>query len=963
MPRTPHAGDSDTPAVSESGRVLLSLLDPAVVTRLSDPKRSVELSFALAHSRFIEQAARQHPSLFSALVMSGDLWKSHRPEQFTQAVEAALPDEDTDADLTECIALVRMREMVRIAWRDLNRLASLEETTRDLSLLAEACVSGALDRIHRRMTRRHGTPLDHNGREQQLIVLGMGKLGARELNFSSDIDLIFAFPEEGEMESPRRADNCEMFFTRLCREFLKVFRTAGSGISLFRVDTRLRPFGDSGPLVMSADALEIYYQTQGREWERYALIKARPVAGDIPAGFRLLEHLKPFIFRRYLDYGAFESFRDMKERIARQVRDKRLIGNVKLGAGGIREIEFFGQLFQLIRGGVTPQLQEKKIRNVLPLLVEEGLIRPKTGKDLDNAYLFLRDVEHRLQEFEDRQTHDLPVESSRRHLLARSMGFEDWEAFEHQLNVHMETVHSHFQGLLAVEEKTDGQESDLDQCRRLWESINDPQFDPEPPHLEGYRDPERVLKILIALAEHPNTRKLTRNGRKRLNQLVPLVIEKAGTVVSAETALERVVGLITAVEQRTCYLSLLLENPPALATLITLAVKSPWVIRFVSRHPALLDELMNPDALASLAGPRDLEKSLDRRMAAIPASDGEFLLEELCVFKQTHMLRVAVADLSGDHPLMKVSDALTHIAEAVLQRVLTIAWHQVSARYGIPSGIHFEASPTPGFAAVAYGKLGGIELGYKSDLDLVFIHSGNEGMTRGGPRSIENIRFYTLLGQRIISMLTMHTPAGTLYEPDMRLRPSGQSGMIVSHLEGFEEYMMHQAWTWEHQAIIRARPVAGDPTLYHRFNRIREAVLTRKREPERLRQEIQEMRRRIKKEHVTHNAHEYDLKQGSGGIVDLEFLVQYLTLAHARRHPALLQWTDNIRLLETLADEKILTRQEAQELIHAYITLRRTVHRRDLEETRDAVSPDLHEEQTRRVSLLYQRFLEKRMPT
>ena len=952
---------ADVDSCSQQAVILRESLEVSLAAKNlefpANPPFLRELNTVFMFSRFIATAIIKNPVILIELLESGDLHRPYPQDEYTKKLNQALAPLGETQGLQTTLGTLRLREMIRIAWRDLNGHALLEETVADLSDLADTCVETAMAVLHEKLCATHGVPVDKKGRPQKIIVLGMGKLGAGELNFSSDIDLIFAFPQEGHIQNAVKMPTCELFFTKLCREFLKVFNSGATGLPIFRVDTRLRPFGDSGPLVMSCEAMEIYYETQGREWERYALIKARPMAGDLAAGQALLETLKPFVFRRYLDYGTFDAFRDMKARITMQVRDKRLKNNIKLGAGGIREIEFFGQLFQLIRGGVAPQLQEKKILRVLDLLAGKGLINEGTAHDLKTAYIFLRTVEHRLQEYDDQQTHDIPTEDTARLRLALSMEFNDWVLFKAALDHHMTIVHGHFNKLL-VSKKNKGQGTKANNpFRYLWENINDPQAEIKKQPLSGYKAPEKVVQTLEALAEHPNTRKLTHTGRRRLNALIPLVAEISGEQTQPELTLQRLISLITAIEQRTCYLSLFLENPMAINTLATLATKSPWIISFLSQHPALLDELLDPATLYRPPDRPSLERDLTHRMAPIPSDDFEFQLEELCLFKLTSTLRVAAADISGDYPLMKVSDALTDIAETVLQQVLSIAWQQTARRYGVPSGIDPAPGTTPRFAAIAYGKLGGIELGYKSDLDLVFVHSEIEGHTTGTKRSIENMRFYTLLGQRIITMLTMHTPAGTLYKPDMRLRPSGQAGMIVSHIDAFCDYMANQAWTWEHQAIIRARPVAGDPLLWKQFNEIRQRVMEVRRDTPVLQKEIREMRERMKKQRLDSLSHEFNIKQGEGGIVDIEFLVQFLTLNHAWNHPSLIQWTDNIRLIETLETEKILSSLQARNLRETYIVLRKTLHRLDLQEKTEQISPSRFQEQTRMVSELFKRRL------
>ncbi len=806
------------------------------------------LDTALLFSEFIASSIIRDPEGFLDLAASGDLDRAYAPGEYAQRLAAALADVTCDQALVSVLSRMRQREMVRIAWQDLTGRAALDQTMTDLSALAEAFVDKTFLFLYDKLRSIFGTPIDDQGRKQGIVVLGMGKLGARELNFSSDIDLIFAYRAVGDTDNDGGGRSCtnEEFFTRLCRNFLKVFDSTMTDTTLFRVDTRLRPFGASGPLVTSFATMEDYYQTQGREWERYALIKARPIAGDIRAGHRLLDTLNPFIYRRYFDYGSFESFREMKKRISLQVKDKKFRNNIKLGPGGIREIEFFGQLFQLIRGGVEPEFQERRILEVLKLLHRRACIDDRTKKELTEAYIFLRRVEHRLQEYCDLQTHDLPERTCERTRLALTMGFDSWALFAQRLDRHRATVHTHFNHLL-VEEKTPNN-GETSQLNYLWQNLNDPQCGELIAHsVHGFDHPDTIIGLLKSLEAHPNTKRLTPNGRRRLNRLVPKIVQKAGEQSDSETVLSRLVDLVITIERRTCYISLLLEKPHTLDHLAQLAAKSPWILGFLSRHPALLDELLAPNDRHTPPDKRELGAELARRMDQIPPSDAEFQLEELCIFRQINTLRIAVADVSGNYPLMKVSDCLTHVAETVLDKVIEISWHHTANKYGTPSGVAPDGSVSPGFAAVAYGKLGGIELGYKSDLDLVFIHAGGEGMTRGGKKSIENTRFYTLLGQRIIHALTVHTPAGTLYETDMRLRPSGRSGMIVSEINAFEEYITTDAWTWEHQAIVRARPVSGDPALQQRFVSIRDAALRVKRDPETLKKEVNQMRDKLRK--------------------------------------------------------------------------------------------------------------------
>ncbi len=924
-------------------------VDPAILS-------SAEFYLVMLCSPFAADHFTRCPQDLSGFSKSLDLEKRYSEHTLSHKLNRLLDGAGADDPISFRKKLVdfKLYEVVRIAWRDLTGRADLDETMADLSHLAQACISAAFDFLYKSLCRQWGTPVDANGNFQQIVVLGMGKLGAWELNFSSDIDLIFAYLEDGYTTGESPISNHE-FFTKLCRAFLKMF-TAKEGVHFYRVDARLRPYGDSGPLVMSCAALEDYYQAQGREWERYALIKARPVAGDLAAGEAVLKCLNSFIYRRYLDYNSFDSFRDMKQRIAQQVKSAQLKHNIKLGAGGIREVEFFGQLFQLIRGGVEPVLQERPILKVLDLLVASGCIDGKTCKDLTSAYCFLRKVENRLQEYEDRQTHDIPQDPEMREVLALAMGYETFEVFFEALSGVQTLVHSHFSQLLvgASDTEDDGRSRDLS---RIWDNINAPQFITDAVSIPGFEDPERVVSILKNLAAHPSTQRLTPSGRKKLNRLVPRLVKAAGRAEDAETVLIQLVDLIITIERRTCYLSLLIENKGALETLVTLASKSAWIITFLSRHPALLDELMHPATLYAPPKREDLEREMDRRMERVPPGELEFLLEELNIFCQVNTLRVAAADVSGNYPLMKVSDHLTYIAETILAQVLTSSWRIVTEKYGLPEGLLSDAVEGSGFLILAYGKVGGLEMGYKSDLDLVFLFRADSGYTRGAQRSIETIRFYGNLGQRIIHALTVHTSAGTLYGADMRLRPGGDSGTIVSHIDGFKEYLFDQAWTWEHQALIRARAVAGDPELIKEFNDIRGEVLTLKRDPETLKKEVAEMRERMRAQRLKTEPGIFDLKQSPGGIVDIEFLVQYLALKHAHDYPDVIVWTDNIRLIEGLSVEGLVSAEESQILQEAYVTMRQVMHRLTLQEKPARVDEALFMDRAREVAAVYDTHL------
>ena len=887
----------------------------------------------LACSDFVYRSFLRQPLLFADLHSSGDLFSPYGPGAHATRLSSFLDGAVSEEALSSALRRFRCREMVRIAWRDLAGRARLEETMAELSAFADAVLEEAVGRLYRWQGEALGVPRAKSGARQGLVVLAMGKLGARELNFSSDIDLIFAFPETGRANGPSGELSNDEWFARLCRSLIRVVGGATADGTVFRVDTRLRPDGDNGPLVMSFDNMESYYQQFGREWERYAWIKARPAAGDKEAGRRLIGRLIPFVYRRYLDYGTFEALRQMKRSISSEVKRRGLENDVKLGTGGIREIEFFGQIFQLIRGGVLPALQLRPIGDVLAVLAEEQIVSEDTASGLTRAYRFLRMAEHRLQEFGDQQTHRLPEDARSRDRLAFAAGFSGWEAFSEALSFHRSSVHGHFSALL---ESQDGRATGRGETAgvdlgAVWRDDGGSTENAGALAEVGFGRPEEALRQLRDLREHAATRSLSREGRQRLDQLMPVLIAVAGRAEDPETVLARLVDLIRAVQRRTTYLALLLEHPAALEHLARLAEASPWISAYLARHPALFDELIDPRTLYAPPQRSELESELHRRLTRASSLELEHLIEELCLFKQVNTLRVAAADITGVLPLMRVSDHLSHIAEVVLAEVISLAWDHLVERHGAPVCRLGGDDLDRGFAVIAYGKLGGLELGYGSDLDLVFLHAGTGEETRGGPKPVDDTTFFARLGQRVVHILTAHTAAGLLYEVDMRLRPSGASGLLVSPVGAFAAYQAKEAWTWEHQALIRARPVGGNPKIAEAFLQNRRQVMCRKREPERLAAEVARMRERIRKEHAAASADTFDLKQGTGGLVDIEFLVQYLVLCHSHRHRALTAWTDNVRLIRTLNREGIVDDDTAATLRKAYLTFRSKMHRLNLQ--------------------------------
>jgi glutamate-ammonia-ligase adenylyltransferase len=917
-----------------------------------------------AYSDFVARTCVRQPEMFAALLESGDLLRDYSGDEYSRTVQTALVQAKNEDVLCRNLRTLRQREMLRIAWRDLAGWADLDETLGDLSSLASACLDGALGWLYRNQCQVLGVPRNARGEAQALVVIGMGKLGAAELNFSSDIDLVFAYPEDGRTQGRHRQISNEEFFVKLAQALVHALDTITSDGFVFRVDMRLRPFGESGPLALSFAAMEDYYQTHGREWERYALIKANIVAGDRAQGERLLASLQPFVFRRYLDFNALAALREMKAMIAHEIERKGMADNIKLGEGGIREIEFIGQLFQLIRGGHDVRLQERGILRVLDTLSNAHYLPPELTHALSASYVFLRRVENRLQALRDEQTHSLPEKELERLRLALAMGYPAWAAFEQALNVHRKCVHSHFLQVFAAPQTQDV--SATVALGKLWRNEGDKTSACALLGALGFTVPEDTLSLLVQLRKERSYDALSERGHKLMDQLMPLLIVEAGQTENPGVALARLVHIVEIIAQRTTYLALLIENAQARSQLVKLCAASPWISVLLGRHPLLLDELLDPRTLYAPLDKVALENELRTTLARIPETDLEQLMESLRRFKHAQVLRVAAADTADVLPLMIVSDHLTAIAEVILQQVLEHAWRELVSRHGRPQYVVDARVCYSSFAMVAYGKLGGIELGYGSDLDIVFLHdSVGEDSVTSGPKVVENAVFFARLGQRIIHILNTLTPAGVLYEVDMRLRPSGASGLLVSSLESFSEYQRTQAWTWEHQALVRARIVATAGAgqnalagLEEEFGLLRREVLGRVRERTGLQVEVRTMRERMREALVEQSPGSFDLKQGRGGIVDIEFMVQYSVLLWAHAHPELLDFPDNIRLLERLAGAGLLAARDVQCLSDAYRAYRTALHRCALQEAPANVPEDEFSEHRAEVIRLWHALME-----
>ena len=926
------------PAMSENDKVIVEA-------------HSETLKQAFSRSAFLAETLIQKPSFVSRIV------EHYRPLENSEELQSvgttissdyhtALDDKlqgvVSEDDLMQVLREFRNKEMARIAFLDVLNKQPIETSLIHVSALADVLISGAYHWLYQHLAARYGKPQSH-GKDMHMYILGMGKLGGKELNFSSDIDLIFAYPEKGETQGGRKSLEHQQFFTKVAQKLIQALNKVTNDGQVYRVDMRLRPFGDSGPLVMHFAALEDYYQDQGRHWERFAMVKARVINDDNSQDVKWLNSiLHPFTFRRYLDFTTLDALRNMKKLIATEIRRRRLSNNIKLGAGGIREVEFFAQSFQLIHGGREPALQSKSLLRTLDALTELDIVESEVTQQLKQDYLFLRKVEHTLQQAQDQQTQTLPELPWQQNALIGVMGFESYRDFLAHLDAAMARVHTHFNELVEESHDTHSEEDQLfTACQDAWRlALQEDEFtETFSEHLSS-SDIKGIFSILIAFKDKQRNYRIGQKGEDTLNKLLPeilyVLINQHPNYIPQ--VLDRLLGVIEAITGRTTYLDLLLENPDVLKQLVRLCERSDWIAQEIKRFPLLLDELLTPLYLGQQntdihTSKQEYQLELRETMLRIEQDDVEMLMDGWRQFKLCQQLRIAASDISGSLPINNVSDKLTVLAEVILENVVDAAWMQMQQRYGVPA--HLEGTDK-GFAVIGYGKLGGYELGYGSDLDLVFLHSAPRGVSTDGKKSIEAQQFYIKLAQRIMHLLNTKTLFGQLYETDLRLRPSGNAGLLCCHIDGFEKYQTEEAWTWEHQALVRARAICGDPLLLNDFTRVRNTVLGRERDVNALAEDVCKMRLKMREHLLSKNNDKVDLKQCVGGITDIEFMAQYLVLANAKSQAAMTEYPDNLRIFDAAAKSNIIDVATAHKLQKAYLKLREQYHHLTLADTKYA---------------------------
>jgi [glutamine synthetase] adenylyltransferase / [glutamine synthetase]-adenylyl-L-tyrosine phosphorylase len=917
----------------------------------ASPRVRAALPTVLAGSDFVAQSLARDPELCAALLASGELEQALAPGEFAQRLPA-LSAELSEAQVMSLLRRWRRRELARIAWRDLAGWADLEETLGELTALADAAIGAALGYARLMLAQRYGEPRSQAGELQPLVIIGMGKLGGGELNFSSDVDLVLLFPEHGETDGARSISN-EEFFTRLGQSLARLLEAPTAEGFVLRVDLRLRPFGDSGPLVSSFAAFEDYLPRHGRDWERYAYVKARAVTAAERYAEIEASAVRPFVYRRYLDYGVFESLREMKALIGREIERRELADHVKLGPGGIREIEFIVQALQLTRGGRDRRLQTPSLFAALARLGETRLLPEEAVRELRAAYVFLRRLENRLQMLDDAQIHTLPTQPLARERIALAMGARDWDALCQQLEAHRACVSRHFRLVVLGGDKADSGSVRID-LGRFWDTQAETAALAESLAAAGFAEHAEAARLLLELRASALVRKLDEPGRKRLQALLPVVLADVARSDTQLPVLRRVLSIIEATGKRSAYFALLRENGAARSRLVELCRHGDFLAAQIAAHPLLLDELIDERLLTQLPTRAAFAHELTERMEQLREDDPEQQVEALRQFQRAALFRVAVSDLTGALPLMRVSDRLTDIAELIIECAMQLAWRQITAQFGVPSCGDGRSMRAVNICAVGYGKLGGMELGYASDLDLVFLHdSHGERQETAGARPIDNQLFFVRLAQRIVHLLTMHSAAGRLYEVDVRLRPSGKGGLLVTNIEAFADYQRQEAWTWEHQALLHARAVAGAPELRARFEAVRMAVLREHVRRDSLRSEVRSMRERMRRELGSTDAARFDIKQDAGGIADIEFLAQYWALKWTHDYPPVAQFSDTIRQLESVASADLVPQSSVDVLTNAYRAYRAATHRLSLDGAAPSVPATQFRDLRRAVTQLW----------
>ena len=886
-------------------------------------------------SPYALQQLQHHPEWIESLL---------RLESFTLTTTIIDPDADSGIDLEQVkqqLRHYRHQKMVEIIYLDVVSANPVEMTLRHLSDLADQLIREALHACQQQLSAKHGQPLDSNGDAMELNIIAMGKLGGGELNFSSDIDLICCYDSDGELKGYGHLSYQE-YFSRLVKLFTQVLSENTADGFVYRVDLRLRPWGESGPVALNHSALEHYYQLHGREWEQYAMVKARILTGSDASRSYLASIIKPFVYRKYHDYRVFEGLATLKQKIDSQAKSKKMRVNIKVGQGGIREIEFFVQAFQILKGGRNRQLQSTSIFDSFNALEAHQVVDAETLKILHEAYCFLRLLENRIQMYADQQIHDLPDNPVQQARIAVTMDFSGWSAVVTQLQQHRDQVYRCFSELFRQDATSpepiidDGFAEAIDDSRQ-WEFIAN----------AGIDEAGEINRLFNRFLQSKAWSFMSAKAKQRFSTLLPILIEAIRPYPHPGILFERFMRLFSSIAGRSVYFELLFQNQALLHKLASLFDKSAWIAEEVSQYPMLLEHLIQAGEGGRFDKPKLLQR-LQQQLANIEG-DAELELDSLRIFKREQTLVIAGAELAQEIDAGQVSRYLCELAEVVLEAVCQLATKTLQQQYGVPECTESGTRRQANFAIVGYGKLGGFEMHYQSDLDLIFLHDSNgEQQHTSGDNCVENSVYFARLAQKIISMTSVLTASGKLYEIDSRLRPEGSSGLLVSSTQAYQRYQLEKAWTWEHQAMVRARVVAGDPELKPEFDHIRETVLRLPRDIDKLGDDIVEMRERIYRSKRPPEGERRDLKQSRGGMVDIEFLVQYWVLAYANSIGSGCLYSDNIRLINELFRLNLITSSQSQ-LAEIYQTYNRLLHESVLQDQSAEVDAEVIAEQVNQV--------------
>ncbi|OGT30712.1 MAG: hypothetical protein A3E87_07065 [Gammaproteobacteria bacterium RIFCSPHIGHO2_12_FULL_35_23] len=855
-------------------------------------------------SDYILEQVHTHSEIIVELLLSDDFFKNYVLEDYVQRFDSYCQQVTTYFELEAGLRQFRRREIIRLIWRDVLGFADIEAIMYETSLLAESCITVAVKYLQSWLEERFGEPVNSAGDKQLLQIITMGKLGGQELNLSSDIDLILCYPESGNTISSTDSISNQQFFVKLAQQLIQILNKITSDGFVFRVDMRLRPYGESGPLVINFASLRDYFMKSARQWERYAFVKARILYGDKANNERLNKLCQEFVYQTSDDKEIMFVLKNIKIQICQQVLIRSMGDNIKLGEGGIREIEFIVQVFQLVYGEKHIELRNQNLLAVLNLLKAKLFIDPVVAEQLQQAYIFLRLIENRLQAFHDKQEHRLPADSLLQQRLAYILNYQDWNALNQALQETRKVVSKQFAKIM----NQSFEEISISKAETI-RNIN-------------YK---RQVAVKDLLTEWKKSSLIANIGNEDLWRTFSesLTMEALKHEHPTDVASRTIKLLATLIEQSPEVLTTLETH---IEKLVQVSGSSEWLATELTQYPKLLIELVSLHNIDLPIDLKEMQLLLKKKVLKFEQSQGvEKFLALLNQFKYEYTMRIAVADVLEQIKVMRVSDLLTDLAIAIVREILQWVWHEAIIVYGLPQTTGGKLCEL-NFIVVAYGKLGGIELSYSSDLDLVFLHNADENALTNGATSITGAQFYQRLGKRFVELLSSATPTGKLYTVDTQLKPMGKAGMLVNNFSTYANYQQSSAWTWEHQALVRARVIAGDEHLAEEFAQLRRSVLMQHRDIKELRTEVIAMRERMRAE-KKHDDENFHLKEDLGGITDIEFLAQYVVLAWAQQQPLLLMFPDNIRIFETCESAGLLSRRTVDLLCDAYRTFRTASHR------------------------------------